>query len=391
MFDKMTLSQQCIEYLNPLYRHKTRFVDCPMVSSKDKRQVSSGNPAPSAPTPKAPNDKFIVDFDCQIADKVLCNKVDNVFITAGKFITDTINLKAPVTVTAKFYDLCAVEGECGAGGRIILGAAAPARLIPYQDPKDNKLRGYPQALFKQLDLPDEHPQMGPYDIMAIFNSNPDYWFEGDPEPLSEKQIDMLFVVLHELVHGLGFASSWNDYLNLQVLTPLPALTDPTSTQGQFVELTFDRNMVLIPSGKALTSFTDELNKFQFSADMSDTQFIQAFRASPQFQIAKDLFAKATTQGTMSVLLTPDLPSNTELTQDQLKNDVLILETSIVPFSQGSSVSHVDELTYLNSSDFLMMAQYPQRRTLGDMMANANSTNTTGPIGPQLRRLLGLMG
>jgi hypothetical protein len=388
---QMTLSMQCLEYINPIYRHKTRFVDCPMVSSKDKRQVTPGNPEPSTPEPTpASNEKFIVDFLCLIDDKTLCDKVDNVFITAGKFITETLNLKSQITVAAKFFDFCTM-GECGAGGKIILGAAGPARFIPHQDPKDNKIRMYPQALFKQFDLPDEHPQLGQYDIKAVFNSNMKYWFEGDPEPMSISQVDMLYVVLHELVHGLGFSTSWSDHKKIQALTPFFASLPSNPTIGKFLELTFDKNLVFLPSGKSLTSFTDELNKFQFTSDMSDTQIIQAFRASPQFQIAQDLFAKASVQGTMGILLTPDPPSNTELTQDQLNNDVLLLETSIIPFTQGRSISHVDELTYLNSSDFLMVSEYPKKYTLGQLMANANSTNTTGPIGPQLRRLLEIMG
>ena len=69
-----------------------------------------------------------------------------------------------------------------------------------------------------MDLP-EHPQIAPYDIQAIFNSKMDYWFEGDPVPMLATQIDILYVVLHELVHGLGFVSSWDDYLEIQALTP----------------------------------------------------------------------------------------------------------------------------------------------------------------------------
>src|ERR1051325_3361216 len=77
------LSIQCLEYLSPIYRHETRFVDCPMVSSKDKRQVSPANPAPTPPEPApASNDKFTVNFQCLITDKTLCDKVDNVFATA---------------------------------------------------------------------------------------------------------------------------------------------------------------------------------------------------------------------------------------------------------------------------------------------------------------------
>src|SRR4051812_7158398 len=79
-----TLSHKCIEFKKPIYRYKTQIVDCPMVTANDKRQ---------APTP---DNMFTVDFSCLINDQVLCGKVKNVFISAGKYITATLNLKSVV-------------------------------------------------------------------------------------------------------------------------------------------------------------------------------------------------------------------------------------------------------------------------------------------------------
>src|ERR1051325_5723982 len=105
---QMTLSQ-CVEYVSPLDRIKTRRVDCPMVKL-EKRQAQ--------PTQ---DNMFKIDFECLVPDKTLCIKVNEVFIAAGKFITTSLNLKQPITVTAKFLDLCAQLG-CSATS-IILGAA----------------------------------------------------------------------------------------------------------------------------------------------------------------------------------------------------------------------------------------------------------------------------
>src|ERR1051325_2889408 len=96
---KTTLSQSCLEYLSPIGDlRKTKMVDCPMVSSidMDKRQT--------------PDNMFVIDFQCTDTDDVLCKKVSNVFDTAGKFITATINLKSPINVNAKFLDFCATLG-----------------------------------------------------------------------------------------------------------------------------------------------------------------------------------------------------------------------------------------------------------------------------------------
>ena len=155
---KQQKSQKCIEFTRPIYRYKTVMVDCPMVTTNDKRQA-----------PVTSDNMFTVDFNCLVDDTVLCNKVRNVFITAGKFITATLNLKSIIIVNATLANLCELYGCNGTG---ILGSATPTRLIPYIS-SDNKARFYPQALFKQMNLP-EHPEFAPNDIMALFNSDTSY-------------------------------------------------------------------------------------------------------------------------------------------------------------------------------------------------------------------------
>ncbi|RGB43137.1 hypothetical protein C1646_782277 [Rhizophagus diaphanus] len=389
-----------------------------MVTANDKRQ-----------TPTSPDNMFVVDFDCSINNVTLCDKVKDVFITAGKFITATIDLKSAVSVKAQFVDFCASFNDCDTN-LIILGAAGPARMIPFRNVTDGKVRLYPQALYKQMNLPD-HPQFGPNEIEAIFNANMSYWFEGDPLPMGFKQADMLYVVLHELIHGLGFTNSWNDYFNLQALTPYidaimevdagtpgaPGTPDtPAGTPGtpeipgvpgsppgspgspvpsnvivQFLEFVFDRNLVLLKSGQSLSSITDQLNTFKFDLNLPNNLIINSFVQSPQFQIAKNMYTFGTSHGEIGFLLTSDVQPNTTLTPDQIRDNVLIVETSFNPFVSSSSIAHVDFNTYINSSDFLMLFTYPHGKTLGEMMDRSNSTNTYGPIGPKLRTLLGILG
>ncbi|CAB4399069.1 unnamed protein product [Rhizophagus irregularis] len=369
---QLTLSQKCLEYLRPVYRYETKVIDCPMVSTNDKRQ--------SIPTS---NDlMFIINFKCLTNDKITCGKVENVLITAGKFITATLNLKTAITVDAQFLNYCLTYGDCDQE-KVILGSTRPARMIPIQD-TDGKVRLYPQALLKQLELP-EHPQYGPSDIITSFNSDTNFWFEGDPLYTLKDNSDMLYVVVHELIHGLGFTTAWRDYFNIQAIIPVPGYFS-TDTKGQFFEFGFDKNLVLLPSGKSLTSIADELNKFPIKLDITDNEFISSFLKSPQFPIAKNLYKNAVTHGTIGFLITPNLQPNTPITQD----DVVLLETSLNPFLRGSSLAHVDAQTYFDSSDFLMMYSYP-KISLGQMMFNVGSTNTTGPIGPKLRLLLGTLG
>ncbi|RIA87717.1 hypothetical protein C1645_877852 [Glomus cerebriforme] len=366
---QITISEKCLEYLSPIYRYKIKVVDCPIVSSNNKRQT-------------IPTDNMLtINFNCLIDDNILCNKVENVLVTAGKFITATLNLKSAVNLDAQFVNFCSTYGDCG-NQKVILGATRPGRMIPLVD-TDGKIRFYPQALLKQMDLPAEHPQLGPNDIVTIFNSDVTYWFEGDPSSTLSNSPDMLYVVVHELIHGLGFTTAWTDYFNIQVLTPI---IGQLAAEGQFFEFIFDKYLVLLPSGKTFTSIADELNKFPINVDMTKNDFINAFSKSPQFLIAQDAYNNAITHGTIGFLTKPNLPPNTPLTQD----DVVILETSLVPFTRGSSIAHVDFQTYFSTSDFLMMYRYP-KISLGEMMFRAGSANTTGPIGPKLRLLLEMLG
>jgi len=368
---QITLSQKCIDYFNSYNRYETKFVDCPMVSSSlDKRQTT--------------DNMFTIEFTCSITDTVLCDKARNAYITAGKYVTATLNLNVPLVVNATMLDICAAQpGICN--GTTIIGTGGTARIIPFSDSTDNKTRYYPQAILKQMNLP-QHPAYLPYDVISLINSNLNYWFEGDPLPLNNKY-DMLYAVLAQFVHGLGFTTTWNDYdANIQALTPLPGASLTAPNQGQFIETIFDKYLVLIPDGTKVTTITDQLNVFKFTPNITINQFITTFEASPQFPFAQNMYKNATTRNAIGFLLSPNLLPGAPLT-----DNVVILETSLNNFNPAISISHVDLKTYENTADFLMTYTYPTGKTLDDKMASVGSTNTTGPIGPNIGKILGILG
>src|SRR6185369_7868264 len=96
----------------------------------------------------------------------------------------------------------------------LIGGAISLRNMILKDNDEDIPRIYPQALVKQLNRQD-HPEFLGYDILALFNSEANYWFEEYDKggKIGQDQFDFLFVVVHELIHGLGFTTGWGDYIN----------------------------------------------------------------------------------------------------------------------------------------------------------------------------------
>ncbi|CAI2170440.1 5134_t:CDS:2 [Funneliformis geosporum] len=225
---------------------------------------------------------FSLQFFCEIQDKKLCSKAKSSFEEAGRIITSTLILNSPIIINATFRNMEDPE---------VLGAAAPLRLMPMKD-DDGIERLYPQALVKQFQL-NSHPEFAPFDIIADFNSLVPYWFEGDP-PITKKQIGFLELIIHELIHGLGFTSAWDDYFNeipeaatpeIIGLTTEPGITDLNATmvfQG-FQERAFDKYLIFLPNNKTSTSYANELNKFPNGSTFKNVDdFVNKFTASPQY-------------------------------------------------------------------------------------------------------------
>jgi hypothetical protein len=220
----------------------------------------------------------------------------------------------------------------------------------------------------------------------MFNSVANFWFVDDNTPISQDQSDFSFVILHELVHGLGFTSSWDDYLNQvpEALTPdVSPISGGAGAQFQFAEFAFDKFMVITSTGQKMSDITAQLNGFSTGAgaQIRDINaFASAFAASPQYQVAKNTFKFAITKGAMSFL-----PQG----ETDIKNAVT-LETSLNPYQQGSSISHVDFATYSNNPDFLMRFLADRGVSLGDAIVK-NGNFSGGAVGPKLLQVLESLG
>ncbi|CAJ0842223.1 21431_t:CDS:2 [Entrophospora sp. SA101] len=412
-FSKISLSiefkTECLDQLDPLDPKNKVITPCPMISSNDNKGsllLQQYERMKIIKNMKVGVTKMVqITFNCKVDDLKLCSKVEKTFDKAVNIISSSIKFINPITVNATFMDFCAQLNQCGSDA---LGGAVSLRNMIIKDYDDDISRIYPQALVKQLNSQD-HPEFLGYDILALFNSEANYWFEEDEGgKIGEDQLDFLFVVVHELIHGLGFTSGWNDYINNQgdkttpeILTPqISAKFNPTTGEvifEGFIESIFDKYLVIFTSSsstgdykcKRLSDITKELNKFAGGIGAifkSRNDFFSAFKASPQYQLALKLMRYATIPKSIGFLLKDN--SNTNCNKD--KNDVVILETSISPYVTGSSICHLDYNTYSINGDFLMRFIQDRGITLNEEI-QLGGNYKGGSIGPKLRLILESLG
>ncbi|CAG8439619.1 4520_t:CDS:1 [Funneliformis caledonium] len=366
--------------------------DLPDFLSDAKKSVDCETKTIKTINPKALTDinlnqvtsMFDIKFNCLANDQVICDKVLKTYNKAGEIISSTLTLNTPITINATFGDLCGPT--CGTGGIGPLGAAGPARLIEMED-DDGLIRLYPQALIKQFQL-KKAPEFSEFDINAGFNLRANFWFDGDPQILPN-QTDLILVVVHEMIHGLGFANSWrypfslNSNVRIDFITPI-ILADESSdkiTFEGFQELAFDRYLVFLPSGKPLTSITTELNKFgggkgaKFS---SADEFLNKWFQSEQYELAKSVYVAATTP--LGIGFLPRGFSDL--------NNAIPLETSI-KYKVGSSIGHLDSTTFNNTADFLM--KYVAIRGVTHQNVSQINGNHSEIIGPATKSILESLG
>ena len=382
LFSPFTYSQQCLE--KPLFDNEPQLTDCPQVNetshigksktknlSLDNLDTSNGN-------------MIQLLFKCD-QNQTTCDKAKIAFNNVISIIENTFDLKVPIVINASFVQLCGTFTTCTPGKPQPLGAAGPARFIPLPD-TDGTQRLFAQSLVKQFQLP-QHPAFSNVDITAGFNSeSTTFWFRGDP-PIGQDQVDFEIVLAHEFLHGLGFLTSWDEYVNPSnpsAITPSPSFTTDnggTVTFNGFQEYSFDKHLVLTKDNSSLTLVTNQLNQFAKGNPKfaSRKDFIAQFSKSPEFQIAKGMLTTSVTADSIAFVL-PDDGSN------------VLMETSLSPYAPGSSLTHVDFATLSNTTDFLMRFKAPRQVTLDDLTSiNGNDPTYTNPIGPKTIRVLQAMG
>jgi hypothetical protein len=330
-----------------------------------------------------------IDLSCTSANTT-CGRVMDTFITASDYLTNIIKFKTPVNIQAAFTSFCLNLGECSKVSQI-LGAAQIARYHQLKS-DDGKIRLYPQALAKQVSTPPSSAALNPSDIIAEFNSDAKFYFQSQGGKIGKDEMDFLLVVSHELVHGLGFATIYNDHFNEkpQALFPSPEaaiFTDGRAKINNFLESIFDRYVVVKEGKRSLTTITDVFNGYVAGSKdkmfKDESEAIQNFIESSQYQVAKDLLNTAQVEGSMEFVFD---------TKIKAPFPSLVLETSLKPYTSSSSLSHVSAKNYADTKDFLMTHEMSSGNSLQKLVSSVGSDSwDTAPYGPGLLAMLETIG
>ncbi|MCJ8314849.1 MAG: hypothetical protein HRU38_22085 [Saccharospirillaceae bacterium] len=129
-----------------------------------------------------------------------------VFEQAAAMLSTYIESQIDIIVLARFDELTCTNQSATLGSASPLSTAYNFPNAPYEDTL------YPIALANAIAQEDLEPNKE--DIIAVFNSNLDsgnclggstWYYQFDEAP--DDQVSLLEVVLHELIHGLGFIST----------------------------------------------------------------------------------------------------------------------------------------------------------------------------------------
>lgn len=340
------------------------------------------------------------DLTCK-ASVSECQGVSATLLKATDIISDIFLFETPLVINASYVSFCQEYQDCHHDAKYAsIGQAYPSISYVMMDNTDKMTRLYPQPLLKQYTNISVKPSWTPYDIEAQFNNEINWYFVNNDDPIQSSQTDFLRNVVHELIHGLGFMTSWSDdfYQAMSLLFDsgklepfiTPTLLAQTSNHQLmsdysshqpfwgFAEFPFDKYIHYKTNSNSYTSFTSttqQLNHFSGSnatfRNMVD--LANAWYASDEYTSSKRLYTKAVTF--LDVLAVID------------NEPLLFLETSVNPFSSGSSLCHVDQSQYLNTTEYLMV----YLANAGIDIYQLDQMFPQGPLGPKLLKVMATLG
>jgi hypothetical protein len=245
-----------------------------------------------------------------------------------------------------------------------------------------------------------------------------YWFSNDSS-IMEHQVDLSYVILHEMIHGLGMASSWAPYFSdgnspfyqllngfttfesdLKFITPSPQYyikhqTGPTYITGFQPNMIFDKFLYLKQSFSNSTA-KQWLGSIGFDMQnfcLIDTQafignFINAFLDNAtQSQDATSMYVSMSTPESLTFKFADsNVPSSLYLTNSYLNQTYPSVNLLTGPnllnsintgqlYRPGIPISHLAN-SYNNTPDFLMTNTFIRGKTLSSIVEDTYSNIPT---------------
>ncbi|RHZ82614.1 hypothetical protein Glove_108g7 [Diversispora epigaea] len=327
------------------------------------------------------SDMFILEFNCSINNQILCEKMNYTFQLATKEISRVFKLNTEINLKVNFESL---------NEPTLLGSTIPSRFIKLISEEDNVARYYPQALVKQFNNYDSQNFLK-YDIIMSINSDQNLWFEGDGQ-INKNQSDAFTLVIHEIMHGLGFYSLWDDSIE-QSKALSPFLSFNSNTFEGFIESIFDKYVYVVKDDDDDDDNDDNSNLESFlnlTAKLNTIgppgiqvydkkEFMNKVLSSPQWEeVARYVYNKSNNKE-HSIKFTPNNYSI---------NDIF-LETRI-DYNPSSSLCHVSYHDFANSSDFLVTYLHDSGLTKNDFLIRGGNYSG-GVIGPRLLAIMSSLG
>ncbi|KAL1918163.1 uncharacterized protein VTP21DRAFT_3429 [Calcarisporiella thermophila] len=233
----------------------------PIIKLQDGVAVLFANSSLAAPQGTV----FQIDLNCNMS-AASCNRIGQAAANAATWITSLLDIRESKKIKLNLAYRSFCTEKCDNKTLGWSSSSAQWTLPGLQGIDPNYL--YPQSLAKQLSPFDL--QWADYDIITEFNSDVvenKIWFKADNTTIGPKQIDFEYLLLHEIIHGLGVMSSWAPYFlppssfytplisppftpeQLKILTPPPSFnqdpeTNLTRLSGFLPSVIFDKYLLM---------------------------------------------------------------------------------------------------------------------------------------------------
>eukprot|EP00834_Sanchytrium_tribonematis_P000251 NODE_5_length_72347_cov_1.339331.p19 type:complete len:397 gc:universal NODE_5_length_72347_cov_1.339331:11255-12445(+) len=294
--------------------------------------------------------KFNFEIRCDNIDEITCSRAKSESQDLSNALSTVLNLQAAIKMLVTFTSFCATT--CG---NTTIARTGPTSYFALK--KDQTVL-YPQSLVKQIATNEiSYTQ---YDATINFNidgtnGQSKIYFESfeDPDPT---KYSFKFILSHELMHGAGLVTSFDEYLDPSRLnTDQAHLLSPSPNPNYLT-----KRQEFVPKNQVLSS-----SPFQF-VNLYDTFLVDARTNIRLKEIFRTNFFGASLPLPRSTVTAASSLYKASTTRYAIVFDTgkeqIATDTSFSEFNPGSTMSHIDPTIGVGSLDELMWSIASHERT-----------------------------